>query len=317
VAPSGAAADHPSVATRRSTATGTAAAAVAAVGVAAVLGGCGGSAVPAAPAPVALHGTSAQVLAAAAAAMRTTKSVEMRSAWRDPNKDRASIDVKIEVPDRVDMTIRDGATEAEIRIVGNAAYMQANAVFWLEQPNSSPAAVGLGGRWLKLPATTPGLAALRVFARPHVIGRCSLGSGASVKGADAFKVAPGITKVGGVPAIKLTDLADGRRGRASLIYISAFKPYLPLRMVGYGTDRSRTSTSSICGVKIPAAERATTSVPLVMKNPVFTFSHYDVPLHIGAPHGAITIPLPHGTVVAAVSRSEQAPRVRGHRTTFA
>jgi hypothetical protein len=168
----------------------------------------------------------AQIVADAAASVRTAHSYRVRG-----NVTTTRIDATIESATAFDLTLGQGPAAFELIEVAGGSYLRANAAF-LRQTHAGALAPGLSGRWIPLPPSTTGAFAkdLDVFTQA-TLARCL------VEGHGTLRVA-GAATIAGQPTVVVKDAGDAPGTQPTTLYVAATGPPYPLRITGTGHMRA-------------------------------------------------------------------------------
>jgi hypothetical protein len=170
---------------------------------------------------------------------------------------------------RADVTIREGGGSVRVILLPSAMYLKANAAFW-KANGGKKLADKLADRWFK--TNDAGLKAVIDDLMPKRMASCvSVGTGTLRKG--------GLGSVGGKRVVVVVDEGDKPGTTPGRLYVTTSGPILPLRLRQTGKRRSGGHIDRRC------QEPDDTSTSSDVR-----FSAFDEPLHITAPHGALTIP---------------------------
>jgi hypothetical protein len=173
---------------------------------------------------------------------------------------------------KADLTIREGATSAHVIVLPPAAYLKANAAYWITNAGAQgpELAAKLAGRWFKTKDTS--MKSLIADLSPKHIASCvTVGTGTVTKG--------GVGSVGGKRAVVIIDQGDKPGTTPGKLYVTATAPILPLRALQTGKMRPGGHLDKRCQ---DGADSSTASD--------LRFSAFDKALHIRAPHGPVTAP---------------------------
>jgi hypothetical protein len=173
---------------------------------------------------------------------------------------------------RADVTVRERGGSVRVILLPSAMYMKANAAFWKANggTNGRKLAEKLADRWLKTDES--GLKALIDDLMPKHVASCvSVGTGTLTKG--------GLGSVGSKRVVVVVDRGDKPGTTPGRLYVTTTGPILPLRLKQTGKRRPGGHIDRRC--QDPDDTSTSSDV---------RFSGFDEPLHISAPHGALTIP---------------------------
>jgi hypothetical protein len=173
---------------------------------------------------------------------------------------------------RGDLTLREGATSARIIVLPPAMYIKANAGWWKANGGSDGKKLAdeLANRWFK--ANDPSVRSLIGELLPKHLASCiAVGTGTLKKG--------GVGSVAGKRAVVIVDAGDKPATTPGRLYVSTTGPILPLRLVQTGKRRPGGHVDQRCD------DPDDTSTASDLR-----FSRFNEPLHVRAPHGAITVP---------------------------
>jgi hypothetical protein len=173
---------------------------------------------------------------------------------------------------RADVTFRERAASVRVILLPSAMYLKANAAFWKANggKNGRKIADKLAGRWLK--TSDASLKSIIDELMPKRLASCaSVGTGTLKKG--------GVSSVGGKRAVVIVDEGDKPGTTPGRLYVSTSGRILPLRELQTGKRKRGGHVDSRC--EDPHDTSTSSDV---------RFSAFDEPLHITAPHGALTVP---------------------------
>jgi hypothetical protein len=182
-------------------------------------------------------------------------------------------------PDKaLSLTVADGSSQANFRVVAGYAYIAGNAQFWTSSRMSAQEAQQLAGHWLRVPtARLPGFASLRDWLNPAKVGRCILGTDGVVA------TSGGRAQVNGGPAVVLK--AGGpETGGPVTIYVSARGAPLPLLVTQTGAQSTTTMPDHACGDTVNSSQGAFGAT----KRMTMTFGHWNQASTIAPPPGQFT-----------------------------
>jgi hypothetical protein len=173
---------------------------------------------------------------------------------------------------RADVTFREGRASVRVILLPSAMYLKANAAFWKANGgrNGRKIADKLAGRWLK--TGDPSLKSIIDELLPKRLASCaSVGTGTLKKG--------GVGSVGGKRAVVVVDEGDKPGTTPGRLYVTTSGRILPLRELQTGKRKPGGHVDPRCD------DPHDTSTSSDVR-----FSAFDEPLHITAPHGAVTVP---------------------------
>ena len=170
---------------------------------------------------------------------------------------------------RADVTFREGSGSVRVILLPSAMYLKADAAFW-KANGGKKVADKLAGRWFK--TNDAELKAAINDLMPKRVASCvSVGTGTLKKG--------GVSSVRGKRVVVILDEGDKPGTTPGRLYVTTTAPILPLRLMQTGKRRPGGHIDKRC------QDPDDTS-----KSSDVRFSRFDEPLHITAPHGALTIP---------------------------
>lgn len=248
---------------------------LAVAGIAVAMSGCGGSSKSSSSSASGESSKPAtQILSDSQAALRQVHSLQVQGTVTISNRP-ASVSLGIQTPGKLNVGITQGATTAAIILLGNDAYIKANAPFYRQQANVPSAGVALiADRWLK--TTASGVASIGSLAKdadPATLARCLAFNHGTLS-------VTGKSTVNGQSAIVLVDKGDRPGSTPSQLSVAAAGPPLPLRVVATGRQQPGGAKDAACS----------NGADLTNAGDTLTFSGYNRPLSIVAPAGAIPIP---------------------------
>jgi hypothetical protein len=173
---------------------------------------------------------------------------------------------------RADVTFREGGASVRVILLPPAMYLKANAAFWKANggKNGRKIADKLAGRWLK--TNDPSLKSIIDELLPKRLASCAgVGTGTLKKG--------GVSSVGGKRAVVVVDEGDKPGTTPGRLYVSTSGRILPLRELQTGKRKRGGHVNPRC------EDPHDTSTSADVR-----FGAFDEPLHITAPHGALTVP---------------------------
>jgi hypothetical protein len=173
---------------------------------------------------------------------------------------------------RADLRLRDGATSARVIVLPPAMYIKANAAWWKANGGSDGKKLAdkLADHWFKV--NDPSLRSLIGELLPKRLASCiAVGTGTLKKG--------GVGSVAGKRAVVIVDAGDKPATTPGRLYVAATGRILPLRLVQTGKRRPGGHVDQRCD----DPDDTSTASDLRL-------SRFDEPLHIRAPHGAVTVP---------------------------
>jgi len=208
--------------------------------------------------------SATQILEESAAALKEVRSYRVQVTQRSS---KATADV--ELPTKLRLALREGASAASIIAVAGQVYIKANEAYWKDQQGSQ--AAQLAGKWLKAPTTSSDLKDVTNGLDPDTLSRClRQDHGTIAKG--------GTETVDGEQAIVLIDKGDRPGAAPGKLYVAAEGEPLPLRTIATGNQRPGGKKDPQCDGDTPtrAGDEA-------------KFSRYNEALDITAPPGAVDV----------------------------
>jgi hypothetical protein len=215
--------------------------------------------------------TPAQVIADVQRDLAKVRSFHFAGTDVDP-KGTTHLAGDVAASGKADLTISGGSSTARIILLPSAVYLKGNAAYWKANGGAQGPALAkkLAGRWFK--TSDAGVRSLVADLQPRHIASClTVGNGTLKKG--------GTASVGGRKAVVIVDQGDKPGTAPGKLYASASGRILPLRLQQTGKTRPGGHLDPRC------QDTANTSTSSDLR-----FSAFDKPLHITAPHGAITVP---------------------------
>jgi hypothetical protein len=103
-----------------------------------------------------------QLLNRAVGALDHVHSFSVHSVGTQLDGARTTLEGEFALPGRLDLALTQGAESARVIVVNQHAYLRANRAFLLA---TAPPAARLAGKWLRLPATAPGIPEFYAWTR--------------------------------------------------------------------------------------------------------------------------------------------------------
>lgn len=197
-----------------------------AVGSAFALSGCGSS--HSAQAPAAQAKSPAQLIADAAAALRSAGAYEMQGELTD-NHQRALVKVATSSAHSLAMQYSVGGRSVEVISLPTGTYLRASKSFWIAEQGAG--AAGLADRWIQIPPADARhiTSSLGPFA-PATVARCIAEDHGTLSLA-------GNATVQGHSATLIKDAGNAPGSTPSEIAVAAEGPPYPLRLTATGNQR--------------------------------------------------------------------------------
>lgn len=173
---------------------------------------------------------------------------------------------------RADVTFRERGASVRVILLQSTMYLKANAAFWKANggKNGRKLADKLAGRWLK--TNDPSLKSLIDQVLPKHMASCvNVGTGTLKKG--------GVSSVGGKRAVVIVSKGDKPGTTPGRLYVTTTGAILPLRVLQTGRRKPGGHIDRRC--QDPDDTSTSSDVRL---------GAFNEPLHITAPHGALTVP---------------------------
>ncbi|MCW3023449.1 MAG: hypothetical protein JWR30_2771 [Conexibacter sp.] len=215
-----------------------------------------------------------QILADLSRDLGKVRNYHFSGSQTDPDG-RSSLAGDATASGRANLVIRKGASAVRLIAVPAGVYVKGNAAYWKSVGGSNGASIAkqLADRWVKAPGSQDkSLVAMFQDLTPKHLASCTaVGTGTLAKG--------GTATIAGRKAVVIVDRGDKPGTTPGRLYVTASGPVLPLRVTQTGRRRAGGRLDPRCQEK---DDKSTASD--------LTFSRFDAPLKIAAPHGAITLP---------------------------
>ena len=215
---------------------------LAAGGLAVGTSACGSSAAPPAPAAAPTHPSAATILTRMRHSLQAVHSLRVVFRQSGAHHRRTQGWYAVSMPGRVSATVQRGGRVAAVRMIGARAWGREGIPFWTRLGDSSDVARALANHWFVVPAgTDPDLAQIRTQLSHTHFARCLVTdsmSGLHYAGSGA---------IDGVPAYELKSRGTKPGTATGRLWISAQKPYYPLREVQTSRYRAGAGPDPVCG----------------------------------------------------------------------
>lgn len=213
-----------------------------------------------------------RILARAVAALGRVDSFHIRGV-EYTREGRSTFVGDVSLPGRARIRSVEGRKVAQLVLVGGDAYFRGNAAFWADE---GKAEIGrrLAGRWVRMPASAPGVTEFAALANRSLLGYCLLETHVGtlrVVGRRTFQ---------GRPVTVIADRGDRPGTAPGELYLAAGGAPLPVRLVLKGAQKPGGVPSSRCG--------ETDSSSKVIRGDL-RLSRYDRRVAIEAPRGALDL----------------------------
>ncbi len=217
---------------------------LAAVGVAFGISGCGSSAATPTVTGGALvtdHASAHQMFRAMSQALRQVHSVSVTARIRLSHGPATTFTVELQIPGRVQATVRSAGRVIDERYIGDKFYLRYNTAALLALTGSPAVAQAGNGRWIELSdSAVPLAASMRRMATHAMLQECD------ILGPTGRLTAGGPSTTDGLASVSVLD-HGGLPGTARRrIILSANPPYLPLAIVQTRPARAGGPAASAC-----------------------------------------------------------------------
>ncbi len=189
----------------------------------------------------------------------------------------AAVSGDIQIPGRMRVTVQQGASRAQITVIGPSVYLNANPAYLHAQGTPAAAVQRLANRWIELPAgSQAGIGTLLAATEPTTVGHCIVGPHFGTLTVQGRGVLNGrrvtiVASKGDVPG-----------STPSLLYLAANGPPLPLRIV-------QTGPQAPGGKPDPACHETKSDLDGTTTHDVVDFSQYNAAAPVTAPPSAVAL----------------------------